>query len=187
MKKRALAILLVLVMVTAGLFAAPTVTVPGAVTATLKANIGEYLAHGFNIAGTKYQPTVTVEDAFGATAPSFRYGYKTNAAGTFVFKMAVGNFTNSTVAGTVKIASVSSDKGTSYAGGFYTIFNDYSATITSAERYDEALITITPARTANIGSVDHTGAGGNIVAAETVEGGSAGAYTATLTFSISAS
>ena len=187
MKKKALAILLVLVLATAGLFAVPTVTVPTAVTATLRANIGEYLSHGFNIEGTKYQPSVTIDDAFGTTVPSFKYGYKTNAAGTFVFKMAVTDFTNQTVAGSVKIASVSSDKGTSYSGGYYTIFTDTSPTITSAERYDEAVITITPARTADIGNFDHTGVGTAIAAGTTVEGGAAGAYVATLTFAITAS
>ncbi len=177
---------MILVLATAGLFAV-TVTVPSNVTATLRANIGEYLNHGFNIAGTKYQPTVTIDDAFGSTAPSFKYGYKTNAAGNFVFKMAVSDFVNQTVTGTVKIASVSSDKGTSYSGGFYTIFTESSATVTSAERFDEAVITITPARTGDIGNFDHTGGGTAIASGSTVEGGSAGAYVATLTFSITAS
>ena len=45
MKKRALAIILILVLATAGLFAAPTVTIPADVTATLKATIGEYFYH----------------------------------------------------------------------------------------------------------------------------------------------
>ncbi len=172
---------MILVLATAGLFAA--VPNPGTVTATLRANIGEYLVHGFNVNGTKYQPTATIDDAFGATSPSFKYGYKTNAGGTFDFYMNVGNFINQTIAGTVKIASVTSSKGAivynSTTG--YKIFTNTGAAL-SAERNDEATITVNPAKATGF---DHTGA--SITNAEQVGSGTtatAGAYEAEIIFSI---
>jgi hypothetical protein len=189
MKKRALAILLVLVMVTGGLFATYTVAVPGAATATLNATIGDYLDHGFNYNGLKYQPSIIIDDAFGTTAPSFRYGFRTNAQGKFVFKMVVGNFINKTTVGTVKIASVTSDQGDlTYTPSGYTIFTDESADgPTTYERKGEVKITIYPAK--EIADFDHTGltdisvneqVGGDVTAP-------AGAYESIITFTISAS
>jgi hypothetical protein len=48
MNKKLIALAMVLLLAVGGLFAAAyTGTLPGAVTATLNANIGDYLYHGF--------------------------------------------------------------------------------------------------------------------------------------------
>jgi len=185
MKKKVLAILLVLVLATAGLFAAPLV-IPGDVTATLKANIGEYLEHGFNNNTALYQPTITVLDAFGSTAPSFKYGFKTNAIGTFRFTMSVGNFIG-TPSGTVKIKSIAKD-GVAFTSaqllsGVYTVLTDSAST--SNPRIGESTITITPATVYGSSELDHAGA--VIADGETVATAPAGDYTAILTFHIVAS
>ena len=186
MKKRALAILMILVLATAGLFAEGEITIatPDNVKATLTATIGEYLMHGFTVGTAKYQPTVTIENAFGTTAPSFRYGYKTNAAGTFVITMSVGNFINQTTTGTVKIGSVTSNKTISdYAVTGYKIFD--TSTIIEGERTEEAIITVYPAKTTDGTTTDHASV--VIAANEIVTGAPAGVYVSEITFAISAS
>lgn len=184
MKKRALAILMILVLATAGLFAAITVAIPGDVTATLNATIGEYLSHGFTVAGVKYQPTVTVNGAFAATAPSFTYGYKTNAAsGTFAFDMTVGDFIST--AGTVKIKEVTSTVavlGHIPTSRVYQLFNYVG---TGIEKTGETTITIKPFLTYTAGDVDITNTA--ITALQAVNGAPAGDYSATVSFSITAS
>ena len=178
MKKTFLAILMILVLATAGLFA---VTIPGSVTATLKADIGDTLLHGFNYSGVKYRPTVTITDAFGATAPSFLYGYRTNAAGNFTFKMAVGNFINQNVTGAIKIGSVASSNGAlTYASTGYVIFSTLNTLGT--EKTDEATITIYPAKAEG---TDH--AGTTILASEHAGPSNtapAGSYESSITFAI---
>ncbi|WP_320129163.1 hypothetical protein [uncultured Sphaerochaeta sp.] len=183
-KKRVISLLLVLFFVVAGAFADVSVTMPSAATATLKANIGEYLDHGFTIGTVKYNPSITIENAFAAPS-QFVYGYKTNAVGHFTFTMNVGNFISTSNANNiVKIASVTSSLSSiTYTSTGYKIFSDYTATtVTGVEQNAESTITITPAATANVGSLDHTGS--SIVAAETVQGGAAGSYVSTITFTI---
>ncbi|HAE43757.1 MAG TPA: hypothetical protein DCG34_12700, partial [Clostridiales bacterium] len=117
MKKRTLAILIILVLVTSGLFAEYNVTVPDAATAQLTAVIGEYLYHGFANSNTVdmstvFASSVEINDAFNETTyPSFFYGYKTNAdIGSFDFNMTVENFVNGST-GVVLIEAVESTKG----------------------------------------------------------------------------
>lgn len=188
MKKRTLAILMILVLATSGLFA---VTVPGTVSAFLKANIGEYFTHGFNNGTTLYNSSIEVQDAFSVNAPSFRYGYKTNAtSGNYSFKMTVGDFVNQNTAGSVKIRMVNSSK-TITQQGTTNEFEIFAITGSSADLADEALITIRPFLSFTPGDVDITGA--TITAANTVNGDAtnsgapAGEYIATVSFSITAS
>ena len=185
MKKRVLAILMILVLATAGLFAAYTVTVPGTVTATLNSTIGEYLVHGFNVLGVKYQATVTVPDAFNATAPSFKYGYRTNAAtGSFSFDMTVGDFINGT-AGTVKIKDVVIASGTlSHAVGT-RVYQVFSQSGTGVEKTGETTITIKPFLSYTANDTDITGT--LITALNAADGAVAGDYVSTVSFSITAS
>ena len=184
--KRLVVILVVLAISTAGLFAdIEYSSIPSAV-ATLRANKGEFLYHGFadNESDTSFDTTITIEDAF-TTAPSFYYGYKTNAAGTYVFKMNVSDFENQTNAGVVKISSVTSSDHTSleYNATGYEIFSEEETTMTPATRTNYTLVTITPATVADV--ADHTGLH-TISESETVGGASAGEYVATITFSVSA-
>ena len=189
MKKRALAIILILVLATAGLFAAPTVTIPADVTATLKATIGEYFYHGFldtpNAGG--YYSAKTITDAFNATAPSFTYGYKTNAANSsFTIKMTVADFQNGS-SGVVKISGV-----TASGAGVLTQtgrdFQLFTFTGDGSEKIAQKTITIkpflkfTPVDPDLTGPPDITGA--TIVAENTVEYAPAGDYTALITFNI---
>ncbi len=192
MKKRALAILMILVLATVGLFAAMPSSGNGAdqLTATLNATIGDFLNHGFTIgtgpSATKYNATVTVNDAFNATTPpSFKYGYKTNAAGGFEFKMTVGDFIHEDglSSGTVKIKSVA--KGLpavtmTPASGDYTIFNISSS---GGLQSDETTITIVPARGTD--ALDHAGA--DVNNNQRADDAPAGSYTATIYFNVSAS
>jgi hypothetical protein len=189
MKKRTLAILMILVLATSGLFAAVTITEPADVTATLKANIGEYLNHGFLVNSVPYTQFVVIEDAFGATAPSFTYGYKTNAEGTLTFKMQVNNFKNTTTnvaTDIIKIASVEKDSvafsTNDLVGGYYTIFTENNATVTESMHSAQAVIKIIPAKAMG---TDHTGDA--IAANEHAGAGNTaapGAYAADIVFSI---
>lgn len=191
--KRLVVILMVLIFSTVGLFASIAYEdIPNAV-ATLKANIGEFLYHGFadSELDTTFESTLTVEDAFTA-APSFWYGYKTNAIGTYVFRMKVTDFENqttrngSTVVDVVKIRSVvSSDHGTTamtYDANGYKLFEEESAVITTSTRSNSTQVTITPVTT--FSGVDHKSA--TIEEGQSVADAAAGEYVATVTFSVSA-
>ncbi len=191
MKKRILAISMILVLATAGLFAAYTVTTPADVTAQLTAVIGEYMYHGFATSNsvdinTVFASTVEVNDAFNATTPpSFYYGYKTNAeTGSFDFTMEVGNFDNGGT-GTVLIKEVQSTKGfavTPVVGSNdFTIFSYTAAS--STEKFDATKITIVPYLTYTSGDKDING--NTIAAVNAVSGAPNGNYTADITFSVS--
>jgi len=185
--KRLVVILMVLIFSTVGLFAnIPHDDIPTAV-ATLKANIGEFLYHGFadSELDTTFESTLTVEDAFTA-APSFWYGYRTNAAGTYVFRMSVTDFVNQDDLTKVKIKSVTSSEhpSMSYSTEGYELFTETNSIMTESSRSDYTFITITPATVAT--GTDHTGT--HVIAGvETVGGASAGAYVATITFTVGAS
>ena len=191
MKKRILAISMILVLATAGLFAAYTVALPtGEVKATLKATIGEYMFHGFDDDGVLYQPTITIENAFDSPAPSFTYGYMTNAkSGSFNFKMTVGDFIRTGGGGTVAIKTVESTKTVlSQVGRVYGVLahtGDGKATS------DSTTITITPHLDFVPGAVNIEGvpitAAHTVNGAGTVAGAAAGDYIASITFAISAS
>ena len=193
MKKRALAILMILVLATAGLFAAYTVTPPADVTAQLTAVIGEFMIHGFPNSNTVdmntvFANSVEINDAFNdTTSPSFFYGYKTNAeTGSFDFEMTVGNFDNGG-SGTVLIKSVNSTKpyGAPHvaSSNVYTIFR-YNA-ISSTDKFDATTITITPFLTTTGSETDING---NVVnAVNAVDGAPNGNYTADISFHVSAS
>ena len=195
MKKRALAIILIVVLATAGLFAAMPSTGNGnnAVSASLNATIGDFLYHGFvNGTGptaTKYNASVTVNDAFNETTPpSFTYGFKTNAVGSFTFTMAVGNFIHSDgiASGVVKIKAVKKDN--TIMTPISNVYNAFvSSSATGGLRVGEALFTILPATSADIGQADHSGGPTTIAALDTTTGAPAGAYEATITFTVSAS
>ena len=157
MNKKLIALALVLLLAVGGLFAAYSVDVPADVTALLKANIGEYLNHGFTVGAAKFQSTVTITDAF-TTNPSFTYGYETNAQGTINFEMTVGNFIHTN--GTTNILILAVKKGSDNmtpTGGKYLLFD----TITNAKSTGlaknsaEATFTIVPAKKANVNSFDH--------------------------------
>ncbi len=192
MKKRALAILMILVLATAGLFAAYNVTVPGDATAQLTAVIGEYLYHGFATSAavdmsTVFASSVEVNDAFNVTTdPSFFYGYKTNAEiGSFDFVMTVGNFTNGGT-GTVLIKEVQSTKPIiehATNTNVYTIFR-YTAS-GAADKYDATKITIKPHLTYTTGLIDINGA--SVAAVNTAKDGAPnGNYSADISFHVSA-
>ncbi len=184
MNKKLIAITLVLMLVTSGLFALDLSTLPTP-TATLKATLGDYFHHGF-VNGAEFEATKTVTNAFGSTAPSFDYGYETNATGPFYIKMAVSDFVNVTPnsTGTVKIKAISVSGSTPQWDNTeqkYTIFtipasNTFTRNVTT--------ITVTPALT-TADTVDHLGE--TIPASETAAQAASGEYEATLTFSVSAS
>ena len=181
---------MILVLATAGLFAAPTVTIPADVTATLKATIGEYFYHGFltgNVGDTPnaggYYSAKTITDAFNATAPSFTYGYKTNAANSsFTIKMTVADFQNGS-SGVVKISGV-----TASGAGVLTQtgrdFQLFTFTGDGSEKIAQKTITIKPFLTFTPGDQDITGTA--ITAVQASDGAPSGEYTALVTFSISA-
>jgi len=189
MNKKLIAIALVLVLAVSGVFAAYDVTVPGSVNAYLYANKPEFLRHGFNIEGIKYQASVEIYDAF-VTPPTFKYGYETNAKGTFSFRMVVGNFihevsTNpqvkiaSVTIGTTPVPVTTPTEGDPY----YEIFTENNATtLGSLTHADEKTIVITPASATG---TDHLGT--QITAGQHTGDALAGNYTATIQFSIAAS
>lgn len=180
---------MILVLATAGLFAVPTVATPADVTATLKANIGEYLDHGFLVNSVPYTQSVVIEDAFGATTPSFTYGYKTNAQGSLTFKMKVDNFINTSTnlaTDIIKIASVEKDSSafetSDLVGGYYTVFSEENASVTDSMHSNQAVIKIYPAKAvgtdhagSTIESNEHAGTGNTAAP---------GAYVADIKFSV---
>jgi len=189
MNKKLITIALVLVLAVSGVFAEYNVTVPALVTATLKATKGEFLEHGFTVGGVKYQSEVEVLDAF-TTPPQFTYGYKTNAMGTFSFRMTVGNFIHQVSTNPeVKIASVTIGTTTGSpvipdtGNPYYVIFSEAnSSTLGSVSHVGETTITITPATGTG---TDHLG--DTIVAGEHTGDALAGAYTSTIEIAIAAS
>lgn len=185
MNKKLVALALVLIIAAGGLFATYSVTVPGTVTALLKANVGEFLEHGFTVNSVKYQSSVEVLDAFEIN-PSFVYGYRTNAQGVFEFRMTVGNFLHTNGTSVVKIADVK--KGTvaidPVSGqNYYLLFSENNAvSLGTVTHTGEDTFTIIPA--AALGT-DHLG--GTIAAGQYVGDATAGSYTSTVTIVISAS
>lgn len=194
MNKKLIALALVLLLAVGGLFA-DVITLDGGnvneeVTVTLKAMLGFYLYHGIVDANTGlFVGSKTIENAFGPTAPSFKYGYETNAAGApYYIRMSVSDFVNTTtgVTGTVKIKSVTA----SHISGVipwnaptlsYTLFtipanNTYTKTDTT--------ITISPALLTT-DNTDHRS--GTIEDDETAAQAPSGEYEATVTFDVSAS
>lgn len=198
MNKKLIALALVLLLAVGGLFAAYTVDVPADVTALLKANIGEYLNHGFTVNSEKFQSSVTIEDAFN-TDPSFTYGYETNAQGKFDFQMTVGNFVHTD--GETEILIKSIKKGTTTitpvtvgSETFYSLFDiiDNAKSTGSMKQSSEATFTIVPAKKIHKGTLDHlslTTIGANTEYADYAddEDSTPGSYTSTVTISISAS
>jgi hypothetical protein len=146
------------------------------VTATLKANIEEYLEHGVTSGEDKYQSSLDLENAF-TTDPQFVYGYRSNAVGTFDFTMTVGDFINQTDNDySVKIATVRSTSDLSYSTtDGYTVF---TYTYISGASADEATLTISPAKIS--GGYDHTGV--LVADGESVATAPAGDYESTITF-----
>ena len=181
MKKKCLAVCLILAMTVSVLSATPTL--PANVVATLKATLGDYLWHGFVVSGqSAFQSSVEVTNAFGSTAPSFVYGYETNAAGPYTFRMSVGDFVSST--GTVKIKDITASGATlswDNATSSYTVF-----TVPTTNTYSRSTATLTvyPA----LVTTDTTDHRGNAISAiNTAAQAPAGDYVATITFSVSAS
>jgi len=181
MNKKLIALAMVLLLAVGGLFAAYTGTLPDAVTATLNANIGDYLYHGFIDSETpaEFDATKTINDAF-ITDPAFQYGFRTNIGTTFnfEFRMEVGNFIHNTIAGAkIKIADVLvGGLSPEPISGYYVILSKTTAVSSGAVN-----VVIKPAKAAGN---DHLG--GVITDAEYVGGETAvaGAYTSTVTISV---
>ncbi len=176
MNKKLIAIALVLVLAVSGAFA---VTFPGTITATLNATVGDFFYHGF---GQSLTNTLSVTDAFATTPPTIEYGYATNVGGATI-RFTITDFESGS--NTIKIKSVSATGGGSNLV-WDTVANAYKLfVIASTTTYTKqlALITVVPARTAD--TVDHRGA--SIDSSEKVENATSGDYTATLTFSVTAS
>jgi len=182
MNKKLIALAMVLLLAVGGLFAEVyTGTLPSNVTATLNANIGDYLYHGFVDSETpaEFDATKTINDAF-ITDPAFQYGFRTNIGTTynFEFRMEVGNFIHNTIAGAkIKIADVlvgglSPDP----ISGYYVILSKTTAVSSGAVN-----VVIKPAKAAGN---DHLGV--VMTDAEYVGGVNAvaGAYTSTVTISV---
>lgn len=185
MNKKLIALALVLLLAVGGLFATYSVTVPTSVEALLKANVGEFLEHGFTVNSVKYQSSIEILDAF-ETNPSFVYGYRTNAQGAFEFRMTVGNFLHTNGSSIVKIADVKKSNvsidpvsGQSY----YLLFSENNAeSLGTVTHTGEDTFTIVPATATG---TDHLGT--SIGAGQYVGDATPGAYTATVTIAISAS
>ncbi len=183
MNKKLIALALVLLLAVGGLFAVTYPgTLPGNVTALLKANIGDFLYHGFvnTAAPTGYASTKTIEDAF-ATNPTFEYGYKTNISSSygFEFRMIVGDFVHDDedVTAFIKIADVEVDGVAVYPiTGYYLLLGK-----TGAETIESVDVEIFPAKAAGN---DHLGVA--IGASEYVGSSTAvaGAYTSTVTIAV---
>jgi hypothetical protein len=202
MKKRSLAILMILVLATAGLFAATMPTIGNGATpvnATLKATIGDYFYHGFvndttfpgtrtltnPIVGSDFYATLAIENAFTTVTP-FKYGYKTNSSAIlFNLNMEVSNFLKD--GETTKFVAVQkvalNDVDVTVPGTLISIFN---FTSTAGLQSASKKIAIYPYMDFVTGAVDL--AGNAIVATNTVNGSpDAGSYTSTITFTVSAS
>jgi hypothetical protein len=185
MNKKLIALALVLLIAVGGVFANEFPTDEDTVLVTLKGSIGPVFYHGIVESGS-YLSSKEVTGAFGATAPSFTYGYETNEYGPYYLRMTVGDFEQTGVAsgttpGVVKIKEVTSNSaGTMQrTGSTYTVF-----TVPSGNSYskESALITIYPMKTAG---EDHVG--DTIGADETIANAPTGQYVATVTFSVSGS
>lgn len=182
MNKKLIALALVLLLAVGGLFAVTYPgTLPGNVTATLNANIGDYLYHGFIDSATpaEFDATKTINDAF-TTDPAFQYGFRTNIGTTynFEFRMTVGDFLHNTVSGAkIKIADVlvgglSPDP----ISGYYVILSKTTAISSGAVN-----VVIKPAKAAGN---DHLGV--VMTDAQYINGANevAGAYTSTVTIAV---
>ncbi|HKL59863.1 MAG TPA: hypothetical protein VJ863_08195 [Sphaerochaeta sp.] len=192
MKKRALAILMILVLATAGLFAGtidPLVVIGNgnqSVVATLNATIGQFLHHGFTTGNGSpvngYYSTITVSDAFNTTAPTFTYGYKTNASSgtTYTFNMEVLDFTNGT-SGTVKIQQVKVGGGSaaSQAGRVFEVLKHVG---NGVENTASKTIQIIPFQTSDGTATDIVGS--TVLTTNAIDQAPPGSYTSTVTFSI---
>ena len=196
MNKKLIALAMVLLLAVGGLFAdVYSGTLPGAVTATLNATIGDYLHHGFIDASNPgvYSASKTIEDAF-TTNPAFQYGYTTNIDTSkygFKFQMVVGDFINQDDTDyAIKIASVSVGNtvvGPDTAGtNLYTILNSATSGSTG-----QVSVVVSPAKSGNDGTetpettiVDHLGS--PITQADFVGGADviAGSYQSTVTISV---
>lgn len=188
MNKKLVALALVLLLAVGGLFATYTVTVPGDVTALLKANVGEFLEHGFTVNSVKYQSSIEILDAF-ETNPSFVYGYRTNAQGAFEFRMTVGDFKHTNGSNIVKIADVKKGSTSPVAidpvsgESYYLLFSENNAvSLGTVTHTGEDTFTIIPATATG---TDHLG--GTISAGQYIGDATAGSYTSTVTILISAS
>lgn len=182
MNKKLIALAIVLLLAVGGLFAAVYPgTLPDAVTATLNANIGDYLYHGFIDSETpaEFDATKTINDAF-ITDPAFQYGFRTNigTAYNFEFRMEVGDFIHNTNSDAkIKIADVLVG-GISPApiSGYYVILSK-TTTVSSGV----VNVVIKPAKASGN---DHLGV---LIGASEYYGSTtavAGAYTSTVTISV---
>jgi len=182
MKKKCLIVCLALAMTVSVLPATPTL--PANAIVSLKATLGDYLWHGFVVSGqSAFQSSVEVTNAFGSTAPSFVYGYETNAAGPYYLRMSVGDFDNGDT-GVVKIKSITASGTTltwNSSTSSYTVF-----TVPSTNTYSRSTATFTvyPA----LETTDTTDHRGNTISAiNTAAQAPAGDYVATITSNVSAS
>jgi hypothetical protein len=183
MNKKLIALAMVLLLAVGGLFAAAyTGTLPGAVTATLNANIGDYLYHGFVDASapTGFLSTKVIADAF-ITDPVFNYGYKTNISETysFEFRMIVGDFVHNDtdVSAVIKIADVLIDNVPAYPiTGYYLLLSK-----TGAETQESVAVKIQPAKAAGLDHLNVSIGASEYYGSETAV---AGAYTSTVTISV---
>ena len=185
MNKKLIALAMVLLLAVGGLFAdVYSGTLPGAVTATLKATIGDYLYHGFIDASNPgvYSASKTIEDAF-TTNPAFQYGYTTNIDTSiygFKFQMVVGDFINQDDTDyAIKIASVSVGNtavGPDTGTNLYTILNSATSGSTG-----QVSVVVSPAKAAGN---DHLGV--TMTDAEYIGGANevAGSYTSTVTIAV---
>ena len=193
MKKRALAILMILVLVTTGLFAVTAGNSAYPATATLNANITGYLYHGFNDNTTRYLGILDVNDAFNAVTPTFKYGYKTNTTNRFSFTMNVGDFLKDGTSTTRKVLIQGVKFGATAVlplGTYGRVYEVFDYTGNGTYKVDEKTITVIPALNWTTGLFDITGAA--IPAANTVNGDSAnsgapaGDYISKVVFSVTA-
>lgn len=180
MTKRLVSIVLILFLVVGALSA---VTMPNAASALLKATLGEYLTHGFVVSGqSAFQSSIEVTNAFGPTAPSFTYGYETNGVGPYYFRMTVSDFVSSS--GTVKIKSLSATGATLTWDSTNSAYLVFTVPQSNTFSRSTATITVNPALLST-DTTDHRGVTFSDV--YTAAKAPAGDYTATITFSVSAS
>ncbi|NLE16299.1 MAG: hypothetical protein GX626_10580 [Spirochaetales bacterium] len=182
MNKKLIALAMILLLAVGGLFAAVYPgTLPGNVTATLNANIGDYLYHGFIDSTTpaEFDATKTINDAF-ITDPAFQYGFRTNIGTTynFEFRMTVGDFLHNTISGAkIKIADVTvGGLSPDPISGYYVILSKTTAVSSGAVN-----VVIKPAKAAGN---DHLGVA--MTDAEYYGGANevAGPYTSTVTIAV---
>ncbi|MEA4859442.1 hypothetical protein SDC9_64793 [bioreactor metagenome] len=185
MNKRLIAIALVLVIAVSGVFA--VTSYPSNVSARLLATAGPYFTHGF---GSNFSSTIDVINAFAATPPAIDYRYATNVGGAKI-RFSITDFAKAESSDVVKIKSITATTSTlspislTWDAGLamYLLFDVASVSAFSSQT---ALITVNPARTANVGTADHRGSVSAITEAQTVEGAIPGDYIATMTFQITA-